>query len=168
MIKPLDIEKLNRVAPYQVEETDDVGFYQFQTDEGVLYSIGFLEDFALTSSDSFQLIVANLNNRRSHRDAKVRKTVIAIVDEFFHCNNTTLLYLCETGDNKQRLRSRLFEYWFSTYERKELFTMISSSIIEKGGIINFATIILRNDNPYLSAITKEFIETIQLLNQKPA
>lgn len=28
MIKPLDIEKLNRVAPYRVEETDDVGFYQ--------------------------------------------------------------------------------------------------------------------------------------------
>ena len=126
MIKPLNIEQLNRVAPYWVEETDDVGFYQFQTDEGVLYSIGFLEDFALSSSDSFQLIVANLNNRRSHRDAKVRKTVIAIVDEFFHCNNTTLLYLCETGDNKQRLRSRLFEYWFSTYNQKALFTTLSS------------------------------------------
>lgn len=30
MIKPLDIEKLNRVAPYQVEETDDVGFINYQ------------------------------------------------------------------------------------------------------------------------------------------
>lgn len=51
--------------------------------------------------------------------------------------------------------------------RKAFFTMMSSSIVDAEGVINFATIILRNDNPYLSEIIKEFTESIQLLNQKP-
>ena len=60
--------------------------------------------------DAYQLIIANVNHRSSPRDAKVRDTVIGIVDEFFRKNNTTLLYICETGDSKQSMRSRLFEH----------------------------------------------------------
>ena len=45
--------------------------------------------------------------------------------------------------------------------------MISSSVMDMDGIINFATLILRNDNPFLSEIVTEFTESIQLLNQKP-
>lgn len=100
------------------------------------------------------------------RDRKVRDTIVAVIDEFFNCNNATLLYICETSDNKQSMRSRLFEYWFSTYNRKSQFTL-SSSIADREGVINYATIILRNDNPDLSEIITEFSESIQALSQKP-
>ena len=167
MIEPLSIERINADAPYLVESIGKAGFYQFFTDGGEHYSIGFMEDDILLTRDSFQLIIANINNHKSPRDRKVRDTIISIVDEFFYCNNSTLLYICETGDNKQRMRSRLFEYWFSTYNRKALFTMLSSSIVDADGIVNFATIILRNNNPHLSEIIAEFTESIQLLSQKP-
>lgn len=121
----------------------------------------------LLSRESFQLIIANINNHKSPRDRKVRDTIIAIIDEFFHVNNSTLLYICETGDNKQRMRSRLFEYWFSTYNRKSLFGTLSFSIMDNEGVINFASIILRNDNPFLAEIITEFAESIQALSQKP-
>ena len=65
------------------------------------------------------------------------------------------------------MRSRLFEYWFSTYQYKAFFTMISSSVMDMDGIIKFATLILRKDKPFLSEIVTEFTESIQLLNQKP-
>ena len=157
MILHLSLERINSgETPYQVEPTEQNGFYQFFTDGGVHYSVGFMEDDVLLSKNSYQLIIANINN-----------TIVSIVDEFFRCNNSTLLYICETGDNKQRMRSRLFEYWFSTYNRKALFTMISSSIVDAEGVVNFATIILRNDNPELSEIIVEFTESIQLLSQKP-
>lgn len=168
MITPLRIEAINRLAPYEVKPTEDAGFYQFQTDKEVHYAVGFMEDDILLSLPAYQLIIANLNNRKSPRDAKVRNTVIAIIDEFFQCNNSTLLYICETGDNKQRMRSRLFEYWFSTYQKKELFTMLSSSIVDEEGIANFATIILRNDHPHFAEIIADFAESIRILNQKPA
>ena len=154
-------------SSYPVETTGEDGFYQFFTTGGVHYSVGFMDDDILLSQNSYQLIIANINNHKSPRDHKVRDTIIAIVDEFFRNNNSTLLYICETGDSKQSMRSRLFEYWFSTYNRKALFTMISSSIVDEEGVVNFATIILRNDNPNLSEIIAEFTESIQLLSQKP-
>ena len=166
-MKPLSLVRINATSSYQVELTGEEGFYQFFTDGGVHYSIGLMEDDVLLSKQSYQLIIANINNHKSPRDRKVRDTIISIVDEFFSCNNSTLLYICETGDSKQGMRSRLFEYWFSTYNRKALFTMISSSIVDAEGVVNFATIILRNDNPDLSEVVMEFTESIQLLSQKP-
>lgn len=116
MILHLSLERINGgETPYQVEPTEQNGFYQFFTDGGVHYSVGFMEDDVLLSKNSYQLIIANINNHKSPRDRKVRDTIVSIVDEFFRCNNSTLLYICETDDNKQRMRSRLFEYWFSTY-----------------------------------------------------
>lgn len=167
MMKPLSLEHINVNSSYLVESTEKDGYYQFFTDSDVHYFVGFMEDDILISKNSYQLIIANLNNHKSPRDRKVRDTIVSIVDEFFNRNNSTLLYICETGDDKQRMRSRLFEYWFSTYNRKALFTMMSSSIVDAEGVVNFATIILRNDNPYLSEIIKEFTESIQLLSQKP-
>ena len=163
----LSLKRINENSSYPVETTGEDGFYQFFTDGGVHYSVGFMEDDILLSQNSHQLIIANINNHKSPRDHKVRDTIIAIVDEFFRNNNSTLLYISETGDSKQSMRSRLFEYWFSTYNRKALFTMISSSIVDEEGVVNFATIILRNDNPNLSEIIAEFTESIQLLSQKP-
>ena len=166
-MQSLSLEHINEKSSYQVEPTDKDGFYQFFTDGGVHYFIGFMEDDVLFVKNSYQLIIANLNNHKSPRDSKVRDTIVSIVDEFFNRNNSTLLYICETGDDKQRMRSLLFEYWFSTYNRKALFTMMSSSIVDADGIVNFATIILRNDNPHLSEVITEFTESIQLLSQKP-
>ena len=143
MILHLSLERINSgETPYQVEPTEQNGFYQFFTDGGVHYSVGFMEDDVLLSKNSYQLIIANINNHKSPRDRKVRDTIVSIVDEFFR-------------------------YWFSTYNRKALFTMISSSIVDAEGVVNFATIILRNDNPELSEIIVEFTESIQLLSQKP-
>jgi hypothetical protein len=163
----LSLKRINENSSYPVEIAGEDGFYQFFTDGGVHYSVGFMEDDILLSQNSYQLIIANINNHKSPRDRKVRDTIIAIVDEFFRNNNSTLLYICEIGDSRQSMRSRLFEYWFSTYKRKALFTMISSSIVDEEGVVNFATIILRNDNPNLSEIIAEFTESIQLLSQKP-
>lgn len=48
-----------------------------------------------------------------------------------------------------------------------LFTMLTSSIVDEEGIVNFATLKLRNDNPLLAEVVAEFSESVQLLNQKP-
>ena len=149
----LSLKHINENSSYPVETAGEDGFYQFFTDEEVHYPVGFMEDDILLSRNSYQLIIANINNHKSPRDRKGRDTIIAIVDEFFRNNNSTLLYICETGDSRQSMRNRLFEYWFS--------------IVDEEGVVNFATIILRNDNPDLTEIIAEFTESIQLLSQKP-
>ena len=143
------------------------GCYQFFTDYGVHCTVEFVLDDSLLSHETYHLIIVNVNHQKSPSDVKVRDTIIAIIDEFFVENNTTLLYICETGDKKQALRNRLFECWFSTYERKAQYTFVASSLKDEEGIENYTAIIVRNDNPELSAIIAEFTETISLLSSKP-
>ena len=77
------------------------------------------------------------------------------------------MYICETGDGKQSFRSKLFERWFYTYNKKANYTFITSSIVDEEGVVNYATIIIRNDNPNLPTAVAEFTNTIQMLSQKP-
>ena len=136
-MNPLSLKDINAIVPYQVKKGFEEGFYEFFTVHDVHYSVGFMKDDLLMQEDAYQLIIANVNHHASPRDAKVRDTVIGIVEEFFRINNTTLLYICETGDGKQSMRNRLFQYWFASFRHKTLFTMMSSSIVDPEGQINY-------------------------------
>ena len=46
-------------------------------------------------------------------------------------------------------------------------SLLASSLKDEEGIENYTAIIVRNDNPELSAIIAEFTETISLLSSKP-
>ena len=162
----LSLQAINTRASYQVGEVSE-GCYQFFTDYGVHCTVEFVLDDSLMSRETYHLIIVNVNHQKSPSDVKVRDTIISIIDEFFDCNNTTLLYICETGDKKQAFRNRLFERWFSTYARKAQYTFVASSLKDDEGIENYAAIIVRNDNPELSAIISEFTTTISLLSTKP-
>ena len=167
MMNELSLSAINEKSPYRVLRGELVGSFRFFTDSGVHYSVDFIPDDLIAEGESYQLIIANINNRKSPRDAKVKDSVLAIIDEFFRENQTTLLYICETGDGKQSMRSRLFEHWFNSYNSKMLFTLLTTSIIDEEGEVNFATLIIRNDNPKLSEIIMEFSESVKLLSQKP-
>lgn len=164
----IDILHFNSVAPYTITPSVPEGFYEFTTDFGVRYSIGFMPDDSIITSGAFQFIISNANHKASPNDDKVRKTVMCMIDEFFLNNNETLLYICETGDGKQSMRNRLFQYWFSQYDRKDDFTFLSSSITEADGTVNYATIIIQNTNPHLTEVISEFTETIKMFREKPA
>lgn len=64
------------------------------------------------------------------------------------------------------MRNRLFHHWFSSNNKEGLFTILNSSV-KADGIINYATLIVRNDNPRLGEIVKRFTDTVQLLSEKP-
>ena len=78
-----------------------------------------------------------------------------------------MLYICETGDGKQRMRNRLFGYWFNSYEYSSKFSMHTVCIDDEEGISNFAALIVRNDNPKVLCIVNEFMETTLALQYKP-
>ena len=163
-MKQLSCSLINASAPYQVNNGPTIFSYRFISDYGVVYSVDFVEDDLFVSNETFQFIIANLNNRRSPRDSKLRATILAIIEEFFRVNESTLLYICETGDGKPAMRKRLCDYWLSSYNRKKGFTILSSSLKDDEGVWNFASIIVRNDNPRLPDIASEFMETVNLLS----
>lgn len=166
-MKRLDLKQINRTAPYEVRYTEGEGSYFFTTDNDVEYSIGFLPDDLLRSDESYEFIIGNINEKKSPRDLKVKNTIIAIVEEFFEKNQSTILFLCSTSDGKQLMRGRLFRHWFDTYCYSNRYTMVTSILPDEYGIDNVAAIIIRNDNPNLGKVLAEFGETIEMFNHKP-
>lgn len=90
-----------------------------------------------------------------------------IIENFFNMNEAALLYICESGDGKQYMRSRLFEYWFSSYQMKDKFILMPVSIEDMEGIDNFAALIIRKDNPNIIDIVADFSNTVAMFRVKP-
>lgn len=164
----LDLASINETSPYEVYKSNsNKNYYLFETRHGVQYAVGFLDSFMIETDEAYEFILTNTNSKASPRDAKVRDTIISIMTEFFRVNNSTVLYICDTIDGKQEMRNRLFNYWFLSYCNKAEFTILSTSIIDAEGIINCASIILRNDNPKYIEVMTEFQTVVQTLRNKP-
>ena len=109
----LDTERINEYAPYKVEM--ESGQYIFETDHNILYGVSFDEDMMPGSLKAYWFNLTNHSQKASPRDSKIRATVILIIEEFFRSNPDILLYMCDSADNQQAQRSRLFLHWFNAY-----------------------------------------------------
>lgn len=167
MMTELSLEKINAQTPYIVRKYEKDGSYRFITEHQVKLAVSFMYDDMIIEEGAYQLIIANLNNQKSPRDSKVKDTIMPIVEEFFEKNQVALLYICSTGDGKQMMRSRLFGHWFAAFGNKISFSTMSTSLVDADGVVNEATIIVRNDNPRMAQLINEFSETAQLLSHKP-
>ena len=159
----LRLEIINLHAPYTVKQREDKPqHYYFRTDYGVEYDISLEEEFSLVPSGAYALDITNREHKRSPLDTKFRMTLIAIVEEFFERNNDVMLYVTETGDEKQSFRDRLFVRWFNTYEHHDKY-YIQTAEGKMEGQMNFMAIISRKDNPRLPEVIKEFEDTISFI-----
>ena len=145
----------------------DNGTYSFMTDNMAEIFISFEKDDILQSGIVYQFGISNPKGTKSPRDHKVRETILAIIEEFFNKNKAALLYICETGDGMQRMRSRLFHYWFSIYNEKADYLFLHQIVYDDEDNENYAALIIRKDNPRFIELVSEFTDTINLLNGKP-
>lgn len=162
----IDLVRVNRISPYSFVASKRPLFYEFITDTGIDYTVGFTPNGILPDVQSYEFVIVNRSQRKSPRDVKLRQSIIALIQEFFRQREAVLIYLCETGDNRQRQRFRLFESWFRI-AGKGRFVSLSMDLVDLEGVPNYASIITRMDNPNLSFITKQFTETVELLREKP-
>lgn len=168
----LDLNYVNRLAPYKVW-TEDWRDYYVETDHDLLFKVGFVEDQSIWEEGAYQFTINNESHRPSPNDQKLKETFYRLVEAFFNANPDILLYICETGDGKQALRSRLFIRWFSSYRHRDCYVMRTAEIPEivdeatGKNVLNFAALIVQKSNPKLKEIIHDFEETIQLLSQKP-
>lgn len=163
----IDVSLINRYAPYHVNVTGAHHYLDFVTDYGVQYIVGFDKDDTSLPFVTYQFFITNANNVKSPGDAKLRKTITAILEVFFKQNNEALLYICETGDGKQSMRSRLFEHWFNHYEGRQMLMFLQASVVDAEGIVNYTALIIRKDHPRLTEVVTEYANAVKLLNDKP-
>ena len=87
-MKPLSVQTINNISPYEVSEIG-TNCYQFFTEHGVHCSVEFVYDDSLMSRETYHLVIVNVNHKKSPNDIKLRDTILTIIDEFFEVNNTT-------------------------------------------------------------------------------
>ena len=84
-MKPIDLKRINRLAPYKVEIKNDE--YVFETDHNIHYSIWFEEQPLFGSNlSAYWPNLTNRSQKASPSDSKIRQTVIFVLEEFFRAN----------------------------------------------------------------------------------
>lgn len=156
----LSLLRINEKSPYTVELFQ--GGFSFITDAGVQYSVHFTEEFAIGGCDTYQFMFSKLTKDHVAFDNHIKQTLIVIIEEFFRHNHDVLLYICDTSDNKEAFRNRLFARWFRQFAEKSSFEFRSAnSVIEGQGF--YAAIIVEKENPKLQAIIADFDESAKEL-----
>ena len=163
----LSLQQINSKSPYQVHCGDSVGLFKFMSSNNVVFGVAFEKDDLLQTCESYQFAITNYEGKKSPRDAKVRETILAIVEEFFEKNQAALLYICETGDGMQKMRSRLFRSWFSIYGETDGYLYLPMTVFDDEDNENYTALILRKDHPRFKDVVSEFTNTINMLNNKP-
>ena len=164
----LNLQRINSEAPYQLSPTKFGGLsYRFITDYKVVYNIGFMPDELFPYDFSYQFVIVNSNNLKSPRDLKLKQTILTFLFEFFRNPEVVLVYMCDTSDQRQRMRSRLFESWFKSSPRQNDFLLLSTQVSDEEGIMNYAAVITRKDNPHRTQIYEEFNKNVEMFRNKP-
>lgn len=166
-MEKLSLNAINDKSEYLVKKEEDELTFSFMTDNMAEIFISFEKDDILQSGIVYQFGISNPQGTKSPRDQKVRNTILAIIEEFFNKNKAALLYICETGDGMQKMRSRLFQYWFSIYNEREEYLFLPQIVYDEEENENYAALIIRKDNPCFVELVSEFTDTINLLNGKP-
>jgi len=152
-------------SPYDIT-LSEAGFI-FETDYGIHYRVSFdEEEIVLGGCKTYQFILQNVEHTRAPHDPKIEETVLAIIYEFFRCNQHILLYVCDTSDGKEGGRNRLFLRWFERHATPDRFTICTANAKVESELVYIA-IIVDNRNPNLQAITQDFKETAEALTSKP-
>ena len=161
----LDLNRLNLRSSYSVWSMKK-GVYGFKTDYNVLYKIEFIPDETIWEDGAYEFAIFNENSKISPNDPKVRQTIFAIIEKFFRLNPVVLLYQCETGDNRQAIRERLFLRWFGEYSNNDKYYLQVSEIIAED-IANYVALIVQRNNPDFDNIISTFNSFVGFFRDKP-
>lgn len=158
-------ENIQKCAPYIIYQVDSMA-WTFTTDYGVSYKVGFEKEESIWQEGAYQFFITRTNNRNSPLDNKLKETVFAVIEEFFRVYSGVMLYICDTGDDMQAARNRLFERWFNEGESKVLYYFQQIRIVAED-VENYAAIVVQRSNPNLQDIIKDFKEFVNVLSDKP-
>lgn len=162
----LSLSSINAIAPYHLRKSE-LGGFDFDVEAGLTYNIALIEDY--TFGNDFETYMLNVlphsmeeydRIRQDHsvkvrKDDKIKKTVIAVLEEAMKNQNIVIDYVCLSEDERQDYRARLFEGWFRKYADDSRYHLLTTSI-KIGDVTNYLGAFLRRDNPLFDAFCSAF------------
>ena len=125
------------LSPYLLLENDEYS-YEFLTEQGISYSIYFL-DYSYMFSDypaiaenvfSFNIDVLDVVADNSVTDDRIGVTILEVFKLFFTKIENMVVYVCDSIDDRQLARKRKFDLWFWKYNDWSLLKEDGIALIE--------------------------------------
>lgn len=157
-MKSLNLNVINSLSPYTVWSQDDR--YYFRTDFDIVYLVSFDAEEAFLVDKAYWFNLSNTSNRKSPRDYKIRETIFVLLENFFDENPDILLYICDTANDQQAQRDRLFLSWFNRYG-SDKFAILTATIADEGQD-DYIAMILQKSHPHFTEIANRFNSEIAM------
>jgi hypothetical protein len=153
--------------PYLLQKIDELS-YEFLTDQGIHYTVYFLDYSALFANYplitspiyTFNIDVINGNPDNGISDERIGLTILHVFSDFFEKLQNVAVYVCDTIDNRQLARKRKFDRWFWKYNDGTLIKEDDIAVIDGAEIYNSMILHKQNEN------LKEIILAYKNLNEK--
>lgn len=152
---------LNLQNLYSVAESLDGLRYNFVTDSGVEYSAYFIcmNSYGNMLNNTYMFNFERLHNIKTKSDPKIKHTICSILLSFFSNHNNAIIYICDSSDEREEMRNRVFSRWYKDMEivNVERFNISTKTDYYKV----FASLFICKDNPEIDSIVVAFKEIIQ-------
>ena len=157
---------------YIKEEDNDVEYTFYSALNDIIYNVTFSIDDYSSYWDNFSTLLQNgysfgfrskkFSSRKRVQDDLVFATIYKIMSDFMENvgKETVLLYHCDTSDNRQSYRNKLFNNWEKLVTDTQFYKHSIEAEIQKPGhsttanyYFGFITFL---DNPQLDTLKQEF------------
>lgn len=155
----LSVDSINENVPYWVIQLDDMQF-RFSTENGIVYHVGFYPDSYFMPGSAYHFYISS-NEQHAPKDSKVFAVISAIIEEFFRQDSSIMLYICDSSDQREKIRADLYKRWYENYDKKENLIMRTAEIDFKGTVI-YSGLVIRKDNPTGQLIIEAFDNFVEL------
>jgi hypothetical protein len=141
--------------------------YVFGTTLGFSYEVSFkpsgyiFAGYQHFSNDVFEFVIALKNNSADGlplADPLIEATIVRIFRDFFARRGVVVVYICDSSDNRQAVRHRMFNRWFNRYKHLG-FVKMDAEFRDPAGTI-YTSMLLPRSYPHRDeAITAFFAIT---------
>lgn len=161
-------EELELPCRYKVYKNTESFIYSFRTDNNIEYDIIFYDaiDYYVDTSgyenisNVYSLLIDKKTDGVAPYDIETRNTIDAVLNHFFENTSNSLIYECDTSDEKEHLRYRKFNGWYSQGNKSEELIKIDRPIKDNYNTIHYTTLIYHKENPFADDLYESHNEVL--------
>ncbi len=166
-------KELNLECPYKVFADFENQTYTFFTDFNVEYRLSFTDCAYLFNGtlgenmikDVYNVNIENVSKAFSPKDIKLKETIICILKHFFRNKENSVVYVCDSSDNRELARYRKFNFWFDSEDFSNNLEKLSDTIVIDEITSHYISMIYHKENSLYDILKSSYKEIIDSLKK---
>lgn len=164
-------DQSSKITPYNLIEKEGTEVsYTFLTDYGIEYVVRYVysNDYYfdsstdIGSSEILEFQFAPINKGLALvNDERVVETLVFSMQNVLKAKKNAILYICDSSDGKQEVRSRLFNKWYKSYSWEKIEKYDGKINNPDSAASEYVSLIVNTENPFAKDIVEAFSFVIE-------